>query len=144
MIVSKSNLKLKLSALFRAVRTLIIKIFSSEEPANYTSIHRVRNARKLSILFYLSSKNITKRWRIRASVLKTVMNGAELAKFFYYSCACAEKMPLCSHSLSSFHLWQRGCCLLSFCSLSLSYFLGAIAAVPLRLSKNTTNSVVWF
>ena len=64
LIVSKSNLKLQVFGLFsRFVRTLIIKISSSEEPANSTSIHRVRNGGKLVILFHPSPKNITKRCR---------------------------------------------------------------------------------
>ena len=64
LIVSKSNLKLQVFGLFsRLVRTLIIKKSSSEEPANSTSIHRVRNGGKLVILFHPSPKNITKRCR---------------------------------------------------------------------------------
>ena len=53
LIVSKSNLKLQVFGLFsRFVRTLIIKISSSEEPANSTSIHWVRNGGKVVILFH--------------------------------------------------------------------------------------------
>ena len=64
LIVSKSNLKLQVFDLFsRFVRTLIIKISSSEEPANSTSIHRVRNGGKLVILSHPSPKNITERCR---------------------------------------------------------------------------------
>ena len=64
LIVSISNLKLPVFGLFsRFVHTLIIKISSSEEPANSTSIHRVRNGGKLVILFHPSPKNITKRCR---------------------------------------------------------------------------------
>ena len=64
LVVSESNLKLQVFSLFsRFVRTLIIKISSSEKPANSTSIHRVRNDGKLVILFHLSPKNIIKRWR---------------------------------------------------------------------------------
>ena len=64
LIVSKSNLKLQVFGLFsRFVRTLIIKISSSEEPANSTSIHRVRNGGKLVILLHPSPKNITERCR---------------------------------------------------------------------------------
>ena len=64
LIVSKSNLKLQVFGLFsRFVRTLIIKISSSEEPANSTSIHKVRNGGKLVILFHPSPKDITKRCR---------------------------------------------------------------------------------
>ena len=54
LIVSISNLKLPVFGLFsRFVHTLIIKISSSEEPANSTSIHKVRNGGKLVILFHL-------------------------------------------------------------------------------------------
>ena len=64
LIVSKSNLKLQVFDLFsHFVRTLIIKISSSEEPANSTSIHRVRNGGKLVIFFHPSPKNITERCR---------------------------------------------------------------------------------
>ena len=64
LIVSKSNLKLQVFGLFlRFVCTLIIKISSSEEPADSTSIHRVRNGGKLVILFHPSPKNVTKRCR---------------------------------------------------------------------------------
>ena len=64
LIVSISNLKLPVFGLFsRFVHTLIIKISSSEEPANSTSIHKVRNGGKLVILFHPSPKNITKRCR---------------------------------------------------------------------------------
>ena len=60
LMVSKSNV----FCLFRRfVRTLTIKISSSEEPASSTSIHRVRNGDKLVILFHPSPKNITKRCR---------------------------------------------------------------------------------
>ena len=59
LIVSKSNLSL----FSRFVRTLIMKISSSEEPANSTSIHRVGNGGKLVILFHPSTKNITERCR---------------------------------------------------------------------------------
>ena len=45
----------------RFVRTLIIKIPSSEEPANSMSIHRIRNGGKLVILFHPSPKNLTER-----------------------------------------------------------------------------------
>ena len=62
LIVSKSNLKLQVIGPFsRFVRTLIIKIPSSEEPAHSTSIHRVRNGGKLVILFHPSPKNLTER-----------------------------------------------------------------------------------
>ena len=64
LIVSKSNLKLQVFGHFtRFVRTLIIKISSSEEPSNSASIQRVRNGGKLVILFHPSPKNITKRCR---------------------------------------------------------------------------------
>ena len=64
LIVSKSNLKLQVFGLFsRFVRTLIIKISSSEEPATSTSIHRVRNGGKLLILSHPSPKNVTERCR---------------------------------------------------------------------------------
>ena len=85
LIVSKSNLKLQVFGLFsRFVRTLIIKISSSEEPANSTSIHRVRNGGKLVILFHPSPKNITERcrslsWKPAKACWK-YQNGAECAK----------------------------------------------------------------
>ena len=64
LIVRKSNLKLQVFGLFsRFVRTLIIKISPSEEPANSGSIHRVRNGGKLIILFHPSPKSITERCR---------------------------------------------------------------------------------
>ena len=60
-IVSKSNLKLQVFGLFsRFFRTLIIKISSSEEPSNSTSIHRVMNGGKFVILFYPSPKKYDK------------------------------------------------------------------------------------
>ena len=50
LIVSKSNLKLQAFGLFsRFVRILIMTISSSEEPANSTSIHRVRYNGKIVI-----------------------------------------------------------------------------------------------
>ena len=58
LIFSNSNLKLQVFGLFsRFVRTLIIKISSSEGPANTTSIHRVRNIGILVIhfLFFLGA-----------------------------------------------------------------------------------------
>ena len=58
LIVSKSNLKLQVFGLYLPfVRTLIIKVSISEEPANSTSIHRVRNSGKLVIIFHPSPKN---------------------------------------------------------------------------------------
>ena len=64
LIVCKSHLKLQVFGPFlRFVRTLIIKISSSEEPANSTSIHKVRNSGKLVISFHPSPKDITKRCR---------------------------------------------------------------------------------
>ena len=64
LIVRKSNLKLQVFGLFsRFVRTLIIKISPSEEPANSGSINRVRNGGKLIILFHPSPKSITERCR---------------------------------------------------------------------------------
>ena len=59
LIVSDSNPIPQVLGLFsRFVRTLIVKIFSSEEPANSMSIQRVRNGGKLCILFHPSSKKI--------------------------------------------------------------------------------------
>ena len=64
LIVIKSNLTLQVFDLFsRFVRTLINKISSSEEPANSTSIYRVRKGGKLIILFHHLSKKSTKRCR---------------------------------------------------------------------------------
>ena len=61
LIVSISNLKLPVFGLFsRFVHTLIIKISSSEEPANSTSIHRVRNGGNIVILFHPSPKKLQK------------------------------------------------------------------------------------
>ena len=85
LIVSKSNLKLQVFGLFsRFVRTLIIKIYSSEEPANTTSIHRVRNGGKLVIHFHPSPKNMTERcrspsWKCAEARWK-YENGAERAE----------------------------------------------------------------
>ena len=68
LIVSKSNLKLQVLGLFsRFVRTLIIKISSSEEPENSRSIRRVGNVGKLVILFHPSPRSITKRCRSLSS-----------------------------------------------------------------------------
>ena len=62
LISSKSNLKLQVFGLFSCfVRTLIIKISSSEGPANTTSIHRVRNIGILVIFFHPSPKSIIKK-----------------------------------------------------------------------------------
>ena len=64
LIVSNSNLKLKVFSLFRCLlRTLIIEISSSEEPTNSTSIHRVGNGGNLVILFHSFPKHTTKRCR---------------------------------------------------------------------------------
>ena len=96
LIVSISNLKLPVFGLFsRFVHTLIIKISSSEEPANSTSIHRVRNGGKLVILFHPSPKNITK--RCRSPIWKPAegrwkfQNDAELARQNFTG-ACADEM----------------------------------------------------
>ena len=79
LIVSKSNLKLQVFGLFsRFVRTLIIKISSSEEPANSTSIHRVRNGDKLFILFHPSPKNIRK---VSIAQLKTRKGAPKISKW---------------------------------------------------------------
>ena len=98
LIVSKSNLKLQVFGLFsRLVRTLIIKKSSSEEPANSTSIHRVRNGGNIVLLFHPSPKNIAKRSRS-----PSWKPGEERSK--YQRCrtrrtnfigACADEMPLC-------------------------------------------------
>ena len=64
LIFSKSNLKLQVFGLFSCfVRTLIIKISSSEGPANTTSIHRVRNIGILVIFFHPSPKSTLKKCR---------------------------------------------------------------------------------
>ena len=62
LIVSDSNPIPQVLGLFsRFVRTLIIKIFSSEEPANSMNIQIIRNGGKLSILFHPSSKKISQK-----------------------------------------------------------------------------------
>ena len=100
LIVSKSNLKLQVFDLFsRFVRTLIIKISSSEEPANSTSIHRVRNGGKLVILFHPSPKNITERCRSLswkpAKARWKYQNGAERAEQIFLAHA-QQNAPLLS------------------------------------------------
>ena len=100
LIVSKSNLKLKVFGLFsRFVRTLIIKISSSEEPANSTSIHRVRNDGKLVIRFHPSPKKYYK--KVSIAQLKThgralkISNWRQTRRTNFIG-ACADEMPLCS------------------------------------------------
>ena len=75
----------KFSVYFRVSRrTLIIKISSSEEPANSMSIHRVRNGGKLVILFHPFPKSITERCRSLSRKLAKARwkywNGAERAE----------------------------------------------------------------
>ena len=75
LIVSKSNLKLQVFGLFlRFVRTLILNISSSEEPANSTSIHRVRNGGKLVIIFIplqkICRKGVDRQLKTHGSALK--------------------------------------------------------------------------
>ena len=91
LIVSKSNLKLQVFGLFsRFVRTLTIKISSSEEPASSTSIHRVRNGDKLVILFHPFPKNITKRcWSPRRTLKISKWRRMRRTSFI---CACANEM----------------------------------------------------
>ena len=102
LIVSKSNLKLQVFGLFsRFVRTLIIKISSSEEPANSTSIHRVRNGGKFVNLSYsfIPLQKISQRGvdrsvenpQKRAENTKMAPNAPN--KFFW---RIRNKMPLCS------------------------------------------------
>ena len=98
LIVSKSNLKLQVFGLFsRFVRTLIIKISSSEEPANSTSIHRVRNGGKLVILFHPFPKSITERCRSLswkpAKARWKYQNGAERAEQIFLAHA-QQNAPL--------------------------------------------------
>ena len=98
LIVSKSNLKLQVFDLFsRFVRTLIIKISSSEEPANSTSIHRVRNGGKLVILFHPFPKSITERCRSLswkpAKARWKYQNGAERAEQIFLAHA-QQNAPL--------------------------------------------------
>ena len=72
LIVSKSNLKLQVFGLFwRFVRTLTIKISSSEEPANSTSIYRVRNG-----CYTLSS--LSKKYYIKVSIAQLRIRGRAL------------------------------------------------------------------
>ena len=99
LIVSKSNLKLQVFGLFsRFVRTLIIKISSSEEPANSMSIHRVRNGGKLVILFHPSPKSITERCRSLswepAKARWKYQNGAERAEQIFLARAQQDAPPL--------------------------------------------------
>ena len=99
LIFSKSNLKLQVFGLFSCfVRTLIIKISSSEGPANTTSIHRVRNIRILVIFFHPSPKSTLKKCRSPswkpAEARWKFRNGAERADQ-NSSGACAVKCPLC-------------------------------------------------
>ena len=91
LIVSKSNLKLQVFGLFsRFVRTLTIKISSSEEPASSTSIHRVRNGDKLVILFHPFPKNITKRcWSPRRALKISKWRQMRRTSFIW---ACANEM----------------------------------------------------
>ena len=75
LISSKSNLKLQVFGLFSCfVRTLIIKISSSEGPANTTSNHRVRNIGILVIFSHPSNKYFKKvsiaQLKARRSALK--------------------------------------------------------------------------
>ena len=100
LMVSKSNLKLQVFGLFsRFVRTLTIKISSSEEPASSTSIHRVRNGDKLVILFHPFPKNITKSCRSPRRALKISkwrrMRGTSFIG------ACAKEMHQLRHRLSN-------------------------------------------
>ena len=75
LIFSKSNLKLQVFGLFSCfVRTLIIKISSSEGPANTTSIHRVR------ILAYLSFSFIPLQKILQKSVDRPVKNPQKRAE----------------------------------------------------------------
>ena len=75
LIFSKSNLKLQVFGLFSCfVRTLIIKISSSEGPANTTSIHRVR------ILAYLSFSFIPLQNILQKSVDRPVKNPQKRAE----------------------------------------------------------------
>ena len=72
LIVSKSNLKLQVFGLFsRFVRTLTIKMSSSEEPANSTSIYRVRNG-----CYTLSS--LSKKYYIKVSTAQVRIRGKAL------------------------------------------------------------------
>ena len=96
LMVSKSNLKLQVFGLFsRFVRTLTIKISSSEEPASSTSIHRVRNGDKLVILFHPSPKNITK--KVSIAQLRTRRRALKISKWRRIRrtiCACADEIHL--------------------------------------------------
>ena len=99
LISSKSNLKLQVFGLFSCfVRTLIIKISSSEGPANTTSIHRVRNIGILFIFFHPSLKSTLKKCRSPswkpAEARSKFHNGAERADQNSFS-ACAAKCLLC-------------------------------------------------
>ena len=99
LISSKSNLKLQVFGLFSCfVRTLIIKISSSEGPANTTSIHRVRNIGILVIFFHPSPKKYYK--KVSIAKLKTRRSALKVSQWrrtrrtkFYWR--MRSKMPLC-------------------------------------------------
>ena len=150
LIVSKSNLKLQVFGLFsRFVRTLIIKISSSEEPANSTSIHRVRNGSKLVILFHPSPKNITERcrslsWKPAKAHWKC-QNGAERAEQIYlflgvWFFACRKV----TSRQKLYHIWRPK-------KLSIS-LLRMLSLLPVARSQttnqtcdfcNTFHSFIW-
>ena len=137
LIVSKSNLKLQVFGLFsRFVRTLTIKISSSEEPASSTSIHRVRNGDKLVILFHpfpkyykkvsiaqKSTKNIKMTlnapnkfyWRMRKRnresghtkvVSKLILAGLDV--IFATNCQCYICSWILTPRLFKDHIWIFG------------------------------------
>ena len=114
LIVSKSNLKLQVFGLFsRFVRTLIIKISSSEEPANSTSIHRVRNGGKLVILFHPFPKNVSQKGvdrsvenrQKRAETIEMAPNAPNAPNKL--SWRIRNRMPLCCPFLLIFNKLPR-------------------------------------
>ena len=117
--MSKSNFKLQVFGLFsRFVGTLIIKISSSEEPANSRSIHRVRNGGKLVIFFHPSPRSITGRCRSLswkpAKARWKYQNGAERAEQIFLAHA-QQNAPLLGRwqgnthtQMSSFSVACRG------------------------------------
>ena len=124
LIVSKSNLKLQVFGLFlRFVRTLILNISSSEEPANSTSIHRVRNGGKLVIIFI----PLQKIWR----------KGVDRQLKTHGSAENTEMAPKATNKFC-WHMRRRNTPLLSLCSafrhnIGFCYVIGA----KLLPAKNT-------
>ena len=102
LIFSKSNLKLQVFGLFSCfVRTLIIKISSSEGPANTTSIHRVR------ILAYLSFSFIPLQKILQKSVDRPVKNPQKRAESITMAPNAPDKILLAHMQQNAFLLRGR-------------------------------------